>query len=235
MSRSWTRPAVLALALGVFAAPAWSNTAAIAAAAPLTPEQVTELYIRVALAMDVEAAKRLNDYLRPEFDGEDALDLEQMGSAQARIAEQHGQIADALLRSTPQVDAGRLKPVVVDSLRLQSRAMAQARCRGVSHQQRPNTASDGVVAEVGYECAVRAPGQALQKAFPTEALDKATTASLLQAFDQAATAFEQAPEQTVEGTMTLYADGKGGPWHTGSFTDVIDVVHQAIAGTSPQE
>ncbi|MGO4781152.1 hypothetical protein AB4084_37290, partial [Lysobacter sp. 2RAB21] len=52
-------------------AKAKAKKAAKAPGAGLKPEQVADMYIQVMLKNDVDTAKRLNDYVRPEFSGED--------------------------------------------------------------------------------------------------------------------------------------------------------------------
>src|SRR5262245_28646781 len=57
--------------------------------AGLKAEQVADMYIQVQLKDDVETAKRLNDYARPEFSGKDSIDLAELAQTQQLYRSQY--------------------------------------------------------------------------------------------------------------------------------------------------
>lgn len=232
MLRHWTRPTALVAALcsaaiGLsFAAPAL----AAPAASTLKPEQVADLYIRIALNQDVAAAKTLNEYLKPAYDGEDALDVQAVADAPANMDKQLEEIAGGLIQALPKVDAKQAKAGVIAAMKRQNQATASAQCRSVSSVERDNDAVKGQrIAEVSYECVVPSPGAGLQdlladKGDPSTISNEVFMAQIAK-FQHS---FDQAGTRTVSGTMNLYGEGNDKPWYTGNFSDVIDVVNNAM-------
>lgn len=225
-----TRTALFAATLAACAAPA------LAAPAALTPEQVAELYLRVALAHDGEAGKRLNDYLKPAFGGEDALDLAALAAAPKALDDSYATFADSILGSLPKVDPAQAKPAIVAAMKSQSNAVAKAQCKGVSNQQRPNETQPGqTIATVTYRCQVPALNGGLEQMMADKG-DPASmsTQALLEGFAAYRKALDQpAAQRTVEGRIDLYG-GDGKPWMTGSFAEAIDVVTDGMLNPSAQ-
>ncbi|WP_363796906.1 hypothetical protein ABU614_16875 [Lysobacter firmicutimachus] len=215
-----TRAPLFAFALAAFAAPA------LAAPAALTPEQVAELYLRVALAHDAEAGKRLNDYLKPAFDGKDAFDLAALAAAPKTLDESYATFADSVLSSLPKADPAQAKPAIIAAMKSQANAVANAQCKGVSNQQRPNDVRPGqTIATVTYRCQVPALKGGLEQLMADKGDPSSmSTQALLEGFATYRKALEQpAARRTVEGRIDLYG-GDGQPWMTGSFAEAIDVV-----------
>lgn len=234
MLRHWmlARPTALAAALcstaiGLgCAAPAFAAPAATV----LKPEQVVDLYIRVALNQDVAAARTLNEYLKPAYDGQDALDLQAVADAPANMDRQLEEIAGGLVKELPKVDPVKAKAGVIAAMKRQNQATASAKCRSLSSTERANDAAEGQrIAEVSYECVVPAPGAGLQDLLADKG-DPSTISNevFLAQVEKFQHSFDQAGTRSVRATMNLYGEGNGKPWFTGNFSEVIEVVNNAM-------
>lgn len=231
MLRHWTRPTALAAALcsaaiGLSVAPVFAAPAATA----LTPEQVVELYIRVALNQDVAATKTLNEYLKPAYNGEDALDVQAVTDAPANLDKQLEEIATGLMQALPKVDPKQAKAGLIAAMKRQNQATGSAKCRSLSSSERANDVAEGQrIAEVRYECVVPAPGAGLQELLADQGPPASlTTEVFLAQLDKFQHSFDTAGTRTVQGTMDLYGEGKDKPWFTGNFSSVIDVVNNGM-------
>ncbi|MGO0999398.1 hypothetical protein [Lysobacter sp. CA196] len=226
---SFRRTSKLALAVWLAAAalvgPACAAPAPAASGMP--PEQVAELYLRLALHNDVEAAKTLNGYLRPAFDGKDALNVEYLATVPGLMRPMFEEYADTLLKSLPKVDPARAKPAIVAAMLAQHAAVASAECRALSHEERTNDVVAGQrIAAVAYRCKVPAIDQSIEQLLANEEDDpnKVTTELLVDGFERYRRSHETATgSRDVDGVITLYG-GNGQPWLTGSYAEVIDVV-----------
>lgn len=218
------------LAIPAYAAPASDN-------AGMTPEQVAELYLRLALRNDVEAGKRLNDYLKPAFDGKEALNIEYLATVPGLMRPMFEEYADTLLKSLPKVDPTRAKPAIVAAMLAQHAAVASADCRALSREERANDAVAGQrIATVAYRCKVLAIDQSIEQLLANEEddPDKVTTELLVENFERYRRAHETAADtREVDGVINLYG-GNGQPWVTGSYAEVIDVVTDGMLKKSAE-
>lgn len=234
MFKPWTQAALAAVLLCAGSA---SATAPPLRTTPtLTPEQVAELYIRLALRQDVDAAKRLNNFLRPEFGGKDGLELEPLLDAKAQLKTHSETAADELLQSMPKVDAKRAKPAIVAAILRQQTAAASAQCRALSHSLRTNEYVKGQqIASVRYECRILALPASLDSLMSKQGEpDTIGTDALLKGLAQFQKGFDAGQTRVVEGSLDLYGN-PGKTWLTGNFSSVIDVVYDGMAGTAAAE
>lgn len=212
-----------------------AGTAAAAPAKPapaqpaLQPEQVAELYIAVALRQDVDAAKRLNEYLKPAFSGQDAFDIAALTNAKSEMQTQYEAFATDMLKAMPKADPARVKPAILAALQRQNDAAAKARCRALSSSVSANEYVEGQqIAAVSYECTVPAAAGSLEDVMNSkENPATLSTDAVLKNFDTFTRAFDTTQTRTVQGNMNLYGKPPE-PWSTGSFSEVIDVVHNAM-------
>lgn len=195
--------------LALLALPFAAMNATMANAAPaLTPEQTFDLYARTFIQIDPEAAKALNDGLRPAFGGQDMLDFEALSAASAAAAEAEG--ANKALKSTLQ--------------------HTECRARGSELHDNPSLA-DKKIATVSYVC--RVPNlSAMRSAY--EAMKKHPSELSRKQFDEAyAVAIAGPRTQTVFGTMDFYP-GKGPDqyWFNGGG-GMDDVLHKLFDAMAP--
>ncbi|WP_408953526.1 hypothetical protein [Lysobacter sp. Hz 25] len=237
MPSRWTSKLALAAALAaavlatpVYAAPASAN-------AEMTPERVAELYLRLALRNDVEAGKRLNDYLQPAFDGKEALNIEYLATVPGLMQPMYEEYADTLLKSLPKVDPARAKPAIVAAMLAQHAAVAGAECRALSREETANDAVENQrIAKVAYRCKVPVLDQSIEQLLASENDDPkaVTTDFLVDGFDRYRRSFETAAgTREIDGVLNLYG-GNGQPWLTGSYADVIDVVTDGMLKKSAE-
>lgn len=195
----------------------------------LKPEQVAELYIAVALRQDVDAAKRLNEYLKPAFGGKDAFDIAALANAKSEMQAQYEAFATQMLKALPKADPARVKPAILAALQRQNAAAADARCRALSSSLSANEYVEGQqIAEVRYECTVPAASSSIEDIMNSKENPAAlSTDAVLKNFDTFTRAFDTPQTRTVQGRMNLYGKPPE-PWSTGGFSEVIDVVHNAM-------
>lgn len=207
------------------------------AAAPkntLKPEQVAELYARIALRQDAEAAAQLNDYLKPLFpNGEKAVVL----ADQAAMDAQYDGFADAMLEDMPKVDKKKAKPAVAAAIKRVNLLASGAECRGVSNREYANEyVKNGRIAEVEMQCTVPVLGARLQEVLAGKgAPAKLKTKKLLEGVAEFDRALSQAGSRTIPAKLTLYAEAKGQPWNTGSADDIVETVHNGMYGAAAAE
>lgn len=197
----------------------------------LKPEQVAELYARIALKRDAEAAAQLNAYLKPLYpNGEEAIALHDASAMDA----QYDGFADALLEEMPKVDKKKAKPAVAAAIKRVNELAAGAECRGVSNRERANEyVKNGRIAEVELECTVPALGARLQDVLAAKgAPAKLKTKKLLEGVAEFDRSLAQAGRRAIPATMTLYADGKGRPWSTGDYEAIVETVHDGMYGAA---
>lgn len=225
------------LATAILAPPVYAAQAPASTKVELTPEQVADLYLRLALHNDVEAGKRLNDYLKPAFDGKEALNIDYLATVPGLMRPMFEEYADTLLKSLPKVDPARAKPAIVAAMLAQHAAVAGAECRALSHEERANDVVAGQrIATVAYRCKVLALDQSVEQLLANEEDDpnKVTTELLVDGFDRYRRSHETATDtREVDGVINLYG-GNGRPWVTGSYAEVIDVVTDGMLKKSAE-
>jgi hypothetical protein len=217
-------------------AKAKAKKAAKVPGAGLKPEQVADMYIQVMLKNDVETAKRLNDYVRPEFSGEDQFDIATLEQSQQSSQTQYSQFADGLLAEMPKVSAKKAKPVLVSAMLAQSAAASGSECRALSSKTHPNEYIQGQqIAEVTYECRVPAIDGGLQQRLESKGAPKSIkTKVALEVFTGYQKAFASAGgnTRTINGTMSLYGF-PGKPWLTNGADQILQFVTDGMLETPP--
>jgi hypothetical protein len=202
--------------------------------AGLKPEQVADMYIQVMLKNDVEVAKRLNDYVRPEFSGEDQFDVATVAQSQQSYQTQYGQFADGLLADMPKVSVKKAKPVLVAAMLAQSAAASGSDCHAVSSKSHPNEYVQGqIVADVIYECRVPVIDGGLQRRLESKGAPKSIkTKVALEVFTGYQQAFANAGgnTRTINGTMSLYGF-PGKPWLTNGADQILQFVTDGMLET----
>ncbi len=193
----------------------------------LKPEQVAELYARISLRQDAEAAAQLNDYLRPLYaSGANAVTL----ADPAALDAQYDGFADALLEDMPKVDKKKAKPAVAAAIKRVNLLASGAECRSLSSREYANEyVKNGRIAEVTMECTVPALSARLQDVLAAKgAPAKLKTKKLLEGVAEFDRALGQAGSRTIPAKLTLYAEAKGQPWNTGSADDIVETVHNGM-------
>lgn len=193
----------------------------------LKPEQVAELYARISLRQDAEAAAQLNDYLRPLYaSGANAVTL----ADPAALDAQYDGFADALLEDMPKVDKKKAKPAVAAAIKRVNLLASGAECRSLSSREYANEyVKNGRIAEVTMECTVPALSARLQDVLAAKgAPAKLKTKKLLEGVAEFDRALGQAGSRTIPAKLTLYASAKGQPWNTGSADDIVETVHNGM-------
>ncbi|MGO1072726.1 hypothetical protein [Lysobacter sp. CA199] len=197
----------------------------------MKPEQVAELYARVALKQDVEAATQLNAYSKPLYaNNEDAFDLKDLADTTS-IEQQYQGFADAILADMPKVDTAKAKPAVIAAIKRVNQLAAGAQCRGLSNTERANEyVKNGRISDVELECTVPALSARMQDVLAKKGDPaKLKTKKLHEGLTEFDRLLDQAGSRVIPAKMTLYAP-KGQPWSTGGYNEIIEVVHNGMYG-----
>ncbi|MEH6414517.1 hypothetical protein [Pseudomonas sp. CGJS7] len=199
----------------------------------MKPEQVAELYARVALRQDVEAATQLNAYLKPQYSTGEAFDLTELADTSS-LEQQYQGFADAILEDMPKVDKKKAKPAIAASIKRVNQLAATAQCRGVSNQETANEhVKNGRISNVELECTVPALNARLQEVLAAKGDPaKLKTKKLLEAVAEFDRSLSQPATRAIPATMTLYAPRKGQEWSTGSYNDILETVHNGMYAAS---
>ncbi|AWH31963.1 MULTISPECIES: hypothetical protein [Stenotrophomonas] len=188
-----------------------------AAPAALTPEQTFDLYARALLEDDTAATARLNEALKPAFNGEDAL------------SPPAGALAKALAEPWQVVLAGagaKADPAAAEAM--YAKALQGSQCRATGSQVEDNEyVDDQKIATVQFRCqAVDLSG--VRPLF-AESLAEGTPATRIR-FTQAYTqALQSGPRQPITGSLKLYTAKDGAFWYSANFDDLIGPVVGALA------
>lgn len=223
-------PAALAPAFVPAHAAKPSKSKAAKAAAPkntLKPEQVAELYARIVVRQDAEAAAQLNAYLRPLYaNGQNAVNLVDPAALDA----QYDGFADSLLADMPKVDRNKARPAVAAAVKRVNLLASGAECRSLSSREYANEyVKNGRIAEVTMECTVPALSARLQDVLASKgAPAKLKTKKLLEGVAEFDRSLGQAGSRTIPAKLTLYAEAKGQPWNTGGADEILEAVHNGM-------
>ncbi|MGH8079537.1 MAG: hypothetical protein ACREP7_03105 [Lysobacter sp.] len=196
----------------------------------IKPEQVAELYIRVALRQDIEAATQLNEYLKPLYsNNEQPFDLKDLADT-ASLEAQHQEFADAILQDMPKVDAKKAKPAVAAAIKHLNQVASTSQCRGLSNKEYANEyVKGGRITDVEFECTVPVLKARIQDVLASKGPPaKLKTKKLLEGVAEFERSLDQAGSRVIPGKMTLYAPRKGQPWSTGGYNEVLETVHNGM-------
>lgn len=191
-----------------------------------TAVQVADLYIQ-AMTGDVAKAQALNVYLRPAFDGKDALDVAAVEDLPNQLQEQ--------MASGLKAHAGNGDPTLDRAISAFAaatvRAIRRSPCHAIGSTFSPNEYRKGeLIAEVAYEC--RVPDiakiigrlQDIKDAHPTVAT-----------VDRMSAALDATPaDRVIHGTFELFSNPRRRVWDTGNPGKVLNAVVNAIGGSDPQ-
>jgi hypothetical protein len=204
------------------------GTRAAAADEPLTPEAVTDLYLRVFINQEVSSAHALNDYLRPRYQQRDALDVEALMKMHEEIIA-GAQVAFAqnpsALPFTPE-----LRVAFTAALRAQLAAVKRSACQATAHERlTAEGEAGGFLARVRYTCLV----PAIEATLPelSGAKDAEYRVALLaQALRDYADAARGAPvTREISGEFTLHAEkGETPRWAGASPESPLELVMAAV-------
>lgn len=208
---------VIALA-GLFMSPAF-------AAGDKQAEQIASMYLSTMVNGDIAAAKKLNDTLRPAFDGQDSLDINALQGLPEAMA---NQLRDGFLQQLPAKQRAPVKATVSDFAHALMAAILRSKCTVQGSAVRANDALAGEkIAAVSYTC------QVADVAGKVLALNKSHGNKPLNAahFKELTAIYKDAPvTASVKGSVDLYSSGKKGLWYTGSPDEISAPVVQALAG-----
>lgn len=225
-----------ALLLSCLCALAWPAPA-IAEPATYTPEETFQLYVRAFLHFDMDAARTLNDALRPLHGGRDALDLEAGEALAASFCD--GILPPGLLPLPPKGAGGDADPAGDKTARLGQRvanalyqALTTTPCTVENTVVRPpESGEEGYMATLAYTCAVPdATGarDALQALLAGFSLERMST------FTEAYTVALQRPrDKVVRGELRLSAPASSGPWHPDDGRDLKMLLSSLMEALAP--
>lgn len=196
-----------------------------------TPEQVADLYLAAFIGSNADKAKELNDYLRPEYKGQDALNVAAIAGLPNTIA---GQLKSSIMQAEPHNDpsvdaaAEALAKAAVGTLHRSS-------CHATGSTIAPNEAIEGkFIATVSYEC--RVPDVTLQMKRTgldkTKAKGKETPSSFL---NKLTALINSTPaDSSVKDVFTLYSSFDKKHWYTENPAEPIGVLMNSIMGDALQ-
>lgn len=230
----------------IFAAALLTSVAAFCHAAPaapvLTPEQAADLYLRTFVNRDLDAARVLNDYLKPAYDDQDALDLDALAKFVAdKPAQDRAQVQE-IVSGAPEANRAALAEASLNYFQGLDHAIVSAACRATGSEIRPNETTremggdknkDDVIATVSYRCEIAQVDEPLQQeiAAAMKAEDLAAmrvaTVKLKQAL------LQPAATMTVEGQQDLYRHTGNSVWLSGAFDEWVDPVLEGLPSLQP--
>lgn len=224
--------ALLLSCLSAFVLPA----SAMAQPASPTPEQTFQLYVRAFLHFDMDAARTLNDALRPLHEGRDALDLE-AGEALARLF--RNGVPAGLLPLPPEGTRNDADPSGEKTAQLGQRVanalyqtLTTTPCTVENTMVHPpESGEEGYMATLAYTCAVpdatgaRDAFQALLGGFSFERMSAFTEAYTL--------ALQGSHDKGVRGEFRLSAPSSVGPWYHVHGRDLEKLLSSLMEALTP--
>ncbi|HEX7802007.1 MAG TPA: hypothetical protein VF471_04550 [Pseudoxanthomonas sp.] len=230
----------------IFAAALLMSVAAFCHAAPaatvLTPEQAADLYLRTFVNRDLDAARVLNDYLKPAYDNQNALDLEALAKFAAdKPAQDRAQVQE-IVAAAPEANRAVLAEASLNYFQGLDHAIVGAACRATGSEIRPNETTramggdknkNDVIATVTYRCEIPQIDEPLQQeiAVAMKAEDVAAmrvaTGKLKQAL------LRPASTRTVVGKQDLYRHTGNSVWLSGAFDEWVDPVLEGLPSLQP--
>lgn len=224
--------ALLLSCLSAFVLP----TPAMAQPASPTPEQTFQLYVRAFLHFDMDAARTLNDALRPLHDGRDALDLE-AGEALAHVF--RNGVPAGLLPLPPEGTRNDADPSGEKTDQLGQRVanalyqtLATTPCTVENMMDHsPESGEEEYMVTLAYMCPVpdatgaRDAFQTLLAGFSFERMSTFTEAYTL--------ALQRSRDTAVRGEFRLSAPSSSGPWHPDDSRDLEKLLSSLMEALAP--
>jgi len=188
-----------------------------------TPQQVAELYISTMMG-NVDDAKTLNDYLRPQYDGKDRFDIKAVAGMTDSMTKH---VAEAIKNELGSSDSAT-NDAIPAFAQAAVDASKRSTCNATGVTVEPNTSREieaDFLADVHYECHVLDLRKALKPRITPE--DRKITAARLAAM---AAAINAAPaDKILRARFWLVSDTQH-IWYTDSPEDenVMDVMDEVI-------
>ncbi|MEJ1098006.1 MULTISPECIES: hypothetical protein [unclassified Pseudoxanthomonas] len=213
----------------------------VAAPTALSPEQVAELYIGMFVNRDMDQAAELVEYLRPDFGGNAAYDLQEYRKEVAALAGQHKERASAMAAELPAEQRAKMEKGFLDYMLTVDYVISQAKCKATDHTIEPNDVTrelgegnkDDVIATVAYACEIPAVDDAI-----IAKLQAAQTAEDAAQFERAAADFRKAMQSSsrrtsVTGEASLYRHGLAGVWTNANPSVWLDPIVEGVPSFQP--
>jgi hypothetical protein len=191
------------------------------AASDKRAEEIGALYVGATLNKDAAQAKRLNDILRPDFEGSDAVDVSALGSADQLLV-----MAISASFVKPDATKTPLKNSADEFARQLVSAAQRAACtvKGSAVRDADGTKA-GKIATIQFECMV--PDVDAQVATMLKTLPNGKPSS--SDFDKLAALFARtSTTRAIALSMDLYSGGAPDRWSTGNPDDATQPVMSAL-------
>lgn len=208
------RIVLLGLALSTFASTAHASPPDAAK----TPEDVANLYFKAFIKTDLDSAKALNDYLRPAYDGKDAIDIAKLTALPQALV---GGMRDATIDQKQDAEFDKNFEVLTTAV---IAAIRRSDCRAESSKITPDADAPSVsIASVRYRCTVPAAG--MEKLLSAR---KKMTSAILKT---AAETLSATPADTpVTGEFKLHSVGSPPRWESDTPGEVLSTVLDGMGG-----
>lgn len=201
-----------------------------------TPEQTFQLYVRTFLHFDMDAARMLNDALRPLHDDRDALDLE-AGEALARVF--RNGVPAGLLPLPPEGTRNDADPSGEKTDQLGQRVanalyqtLTTTPCTVENMMDHsPESGEEEYMVTLAYTCPIpdatgaRDAFKTLLAGFSFERMSTFTEAYTL--------ALQRSRDTAVRGEFRLSAPSSSGPWHPDDSRDLEKLLSSLMEALAP--
>lgn len=185
----------------------------------LTPEQVADLYLKTLIGVDLESAQKINDYLREDQNGEDALNLETLKNIRSFSIDG---MTEGFMDAGPGSDMPGLKPHALEFFAAMYDALHRAQCTVGKSTQTKSTAT------VHYTCTVPNLDPATKSELGALANDDSSEEAIKTFLTKGTAAYQNAPlTRTVEGEFSLQASPHG-KWHSDAPFRALDPIADAL-------
>lgn len=183
----------------------------------LTPEQTFDLYAQALLEDDASAARKLNDALKPAFDGADALTPTPRLFATL--------LAKPLQQELAKHGDAQSEIALVD---MYSASLKGTQCRARHSEVQPDEYLEGQrIAKVDFTCQLT-DLSSVRPLFEA-GLRENTSTNLKKFIDAYGAALSDGARREVSGSITLRTANSKGYWHSVDFDGLLDPVFGAIA------
>jgi len=207
-----------------------------------TPEQAADLYLRTFVNRDLEAARTLNEYLKPAYDNQNALDLDAMAKFAADKPAQDRMQVQEIVAAAPEANREALAEASLNYFQGLDHAVVNAACRATGSEIHPNDTTremggdknkDDVIATVSYRCEVPQVGEQLKQEIATAMKAEDAAAMRIATGKLKQTLMQPAATTTVEGRQDLYRHTGTTVWLSGAFDQWVDPVLEGLPSLQP--
>lgn len=219
------------------------SSGAASAASTLTPEQVADLYIQTFVNRDLDSARRLNEYLKPEFSGGDAYDLGELRKFAEEKPQQDEARARDVAAEAPEAERPVLASAFLNYFQGTDHAVANAKCKATASKLRPNDVQramgdeafkDAEIAEVSFSCEIPDLDAGIEQEIlaAVAAQDSARLVKGTETFK--AEVMKPKKLQTVTGTHNLFRTRPDSPWSSGAVDEWVTPILAGLPSMQPQ-